>query len=77
MPDSVIVEREHCGEECAKIEYEKRGDGWYVRTPIDDGFWQFTWTNAVHERTVRNLIFKKWCSKWTTDPAPFDCDGRP
>lgn len=41
------------------VDYDRRADGWYVRTHADDEFWKFA-TPEANERTVRQLIRKKW-----------------
>lgn len=54
--------------ETATVRYEKRGDGWYVKTPADDDYWQFA-TPDARERTVKQLINKKWCYRYGGDDA--------
>lgn len=54
----------------ATIEYERREDAWYVKTPEDDEFWKFA-QEQVHDRDVRQLVKKKW-DRGYGEPDPLD-----
>lgn len=53
------------------IRYQRREDGWYVRTPENDEFWRFAHSDA-RDRDVRQLINKKWCRRYAVEPDPLD-----
>ena len=63
----VVVQREE-GER--DVLYTKRDGSWQVKTPADDGFWAFA-NSAASERTVEQLIRKKWCGTYNTEPDDF------
>jgi hypothetical protein len=48
----------------------KRDGSWRVKTPVDGEFWGFA-DSSASERTVAQLIRKKWCSRYNVDPDDF------
>lgn len=58
------------GGDLVTIEYLRRGDAWHVRTPGNDRFHEFASAEAS-DRTVRQLINKKWCSRYSENPDDF------
>jgi len=63
----VVVKREEG--ECDVL-YTKRDGSWHVKTPADDGFWPFA-TSSASDRTVAQLIRKKWCGTYNIEPDDF------
>lgn len=63
----VKVYREEGTEE---VLYTVRAGSWHVKTPADDGFWPFADSDAS-SRDVEQLIRKKWCGRYNTDPDDF------
>lgn len=61
-------------QEEAAIRYQRRDDGWYVRTPENDEYWPFAHSDA-RDMDVRQLINKKWCRRYAVDPDPLDDKG--
>ena len=57
----------------ATVRYQRREDGWYVRTPADDEYWRFAAADA-RDVDVRQLISKKWCLRYG-DPDEWDDRG--
>lgn len=63
MPRQVAVFRgPPTSEEKETVKYERRPEGWYVKTPADGQYWKFA-EPEMDGRTVRRRIKQKWCDR--------------
>lgn len=52
------IEYEH-----GAVYYQKRDDAWYIRKEDEDKYRRFA-KKTADERTIRQLIFKKYCDSY-------------
>ena len=53
-----------------EVLYTLRDGSWQVMTPADTEYWRFA-SQEASELTVKQLIRKKWCSRYSVHPDDF------